>query len=202
MQIYWNRRNCLHKKRVQLPQDWLGTLTWPPFHWFGTSIWPPWRHVKTLYKVFRSEDCDLDAGTTRPSRPTAALRCSMCVKDLFQFCAVAVQAILNSFSCRHEKLSVRIFASWPYSWFFRRLLLLWKRIAWPGNNARVHLFSFTRRGKSTIFTAESRHLGDKQKSSNHFLKRSAVVMRLWRYSSSLKVVCHNLMKCNLSIVSS
>ena len=34
MQIYWNRRNRLHKKRVQLPQDW-----------FGTPIWPPWRHV-------------------------------------------------------------------------------------------------------------------------------------------------------------
>ena len=101
MQIYWNRRNRLHKKRVQLPQDWLGTLTWPPFHWFGTSIWPSWRHVKTLYKVFRSEDCDLDAGTKRPSRPTAPLRCSMCVKDLFQFCAVAVQAILNSFPCAY-----------------------------------------------------------------------------------------------------
>ena len=105
MQIYWNKRNRLHKKRVQLPQDWLGTLTWPPFHWFGTSIWPPWRHVKTLYKVFRIEDCDLDAERTRPSRPTAPLRCSMCVTDLFQFCAVAVQAILDSFSCWHEKLS-------------------------------------------------------------------------------------------------
>ena len=22
MQIYWNKRKCLHKKRVQLPQDW------------------------------------------------------------------------------------------------------------------------------------------------------------------------------------
>ena len=36
MQIYWNKRTLLHKKRVQLPQDW-----------FGTHIWPPWRHVKT-----------------------------------------------------------------------------------------------------------------------------------------------------------
>ena len=40
MQIYWNKRKHLHKKRVQLPQDWLGTPTWPPFHCFGTSIWP------------------------------------------------------------------------------------------------------------------------------------------------------------------
>ena len=28
----------LHKKRVQLPQDWFGTPTWPPFHCFGTPI--------------------------------------------------------------------------------------------------------------------------------------------------------------------
>ena len=47
MQIYWNKRKRLHKKRVQLPQDWFGTPTWPPFHCFGTQIWPPWRHVKT-----------------------------------------------------------------------------------------------------------------------------------------------------------
>ena len=29
MQIYWNKRKHLHKKRVQLPQDWFGTPTWP-----------------------------------------------------------------------------------------------------------------------------------------------------------------------------
>ena len=49
MQIYCNKRKRLHKKRVQLPQDWFGTPTWPPFHCFGTPIWPPWRHVKTLH---------------------------------------------------------------------------------------------------------------------------------------------------------
>ena len=41
MQIYWNKRKRLHKKGVQLPQDWFGTPTWPLFHWFGTPIWPP-----------------------------------------------------------------------------------------------------------------------------------------------------------------
>ena len=51
MQIYWNKRERLHKKRVQLPEDWFGTPTWPPFHCFGTPIWPPWRHVKTLYNT-------------------------------------------------------------------------------------------------------------------------------------------------------
>ena len=49
MQIYWNKRKRLHKKRVQLPEDWFGTPTWPSFHCFGTPIWPPWRHVKALY---------------------------------------------------------------------------------------------------------------------------------------------------------
>ena len=48
MQIYWSKRKRLHKKRVQLPQDWSGTPTWPPFHCVGTPIWPPWVHVETL----------------------------------------------------------------------------------------------------------------------------------------------------------
>ena len=52
MLIYWNKRKFLHKKRIQLPQDCLGTPTWPLFHCFGTPIWPPWRHVKTLYKPY------------------------------------------------------------------------------------------------------------------------------------------------------
>ena len=28
IQIDWNKRKCLHKKRVQLPQDWFGSPTW------------------------------------------------------------------------------------------------------------------------------------------------------------------------------
>ena len=50
-QIYWNKRKRLHKKGTQLPQDWFGRPTWPPFHCFGTPVWPPWRHVKTLYRT-------------------------------------------------------------------------------------------------------------------------------------------------------
>ena len=49
MQIYWNKRKRLNKKGVQLPQDWFGTPTWPPFHCFGTPIWPSWPDVKSLY---------------------------------------------------------------------------------------------------------------------------------------------------------
>ena len=35
MQIYWNKRKRLHKKRVQLPRDWFGSPTWPLFHCLG-----------------------------------------------------------------------------------------------------------------------------------------------------------------------
>ena len=52
MQISWNKRKHLHKKRVQLSEDWFGTPTWPPFHCFGTPIWPTWRHVKALYTQY------------------------------------------------------------------------------------------------------------------------------------------------------
>ena len=42
MQIYWNKRKCLHKKRVELPQDWFGKPRWPLFHCFATPIWLPY----------------------------------------------------------------------------------------------------------------------------------------------------------------
>ena len=32
MLIYWNKRKHLHEKRVKLPEDFLGTPTWLPFH--------------------------------------------------------------------------------------------------------------------------------------------------------------------------
>ena len=35
VQMSWNKRKRLHKKRVQLPEDWFGTPTRPPFHCFG-----------------------------------------------------------------------------------------------------------------------------------------------------------------------
>ena len=49
MQIYWNKGKRLQKKRVQLPQDWFVSPTWPLFHCFETPIWPPWRHLETLH---------------------------------------------------------------------------------------------------------------------------------------------------------
>ena len=41
MQIYWNKRKRFRKKRVELPEHWFGTQTWPLFHCFGAPIWPP-----------------------------------------------------------------------------------------------------------------------------------------------------------------
>ena len=60
VQIYCNKRKRLHKKRVQLPQDWFGTPIWPPFYCFGTPIWPPWSHGKTLYIGKTLGDNDLN----------------------------------------------------------------------------------------------------------------------------------------------
>jgi len=42
-------KESVYIRRVQLPQDWFCTPTWPPFHCFGTPIWLPWRHVHTLF---------------------------------------------------------------------------------------------------------------------------------------------------------
>ena len=33
------KRKVLHKKRVQLLQNWFGTPTWPPFNCFGATPW-------------------------------------------------------------------------------------------------------------------------------------------------------------------
>lgn len=47
-QIWANKKTFLHKKKNQLPQDWLSAPTRPPFHCFGTPTWLSWRHVKML----------------------------------------------------------------------------------------------------------------------------------------------------------
>jgi hypothetical protein len=36
MQIYWNKRKCLHKKRVQLPQDWYTNMAAASLFWDTT----------------------------------------------------------------------------------------------------------------------------------------------------------------------
>ena len=37
IQIYWNKRKYLQKKRVLLPLDWFGTSTWPSFDCFWNT---------------------------------------------------------------------------------------------------------------------------------------------------------------------
>ena len=94
MQISWNKRKRLHKKRVQLPEDWFGTPTWPPFHCFGTPIWPLWRHVKTLYKrnhfsdnIYPPSGCGVGRQFTRLSdcyeNFSCFLSCSLWTGSLF-----------------------------------------------------------------------------------------------------------------------
>ena len=97
MQIYWSiKRKRLHKKRIQLPQEWFGTQTWPPFHCFGTQISPPWRHVKThnkallVYWTDRGEFffalCKLIiAAFHKFARQTALIQCSRWSKHALSF---------------------------------------------------------------------------------------------------------------------
>ena len=62
-------RKLLHRKRVQLPQDFLGTPTWPPFHSFGMPIWRTWRHVKKLYSYIFFTGQTLSHGQTDVTTP-------------------------------------------------------------------------------------------------------------------------------------
>ena len=60
MQIYGNKRKCLHKKRVQLPQNWFGTPTWPPFYCFGTPIWRRdvrWKRFIERFRIMFTSNC-------------------------------------------------------------------------------------------------------------------------------------------------
>ena len=58
MLIYCNKRkrlhSRLHKKRVQLPEDWFATPTWPPFHFLGHQCGRRdvmWKHSNSQDKV-------------------------------------------------------------------------------------------------------------------------------------------------------
>ena len=93
MQIYWNKRKRLHKKRVQLPQDWFGTPTWLPLHCFGTPIWPPWRHVKTLY-----------SNRSRCRKPLFQSEASWETNDM---------KTIFLFSCNKNSFTQERFRTWP-----------------------------------------------------------------------------------------
>ena len=65
MQIYWNKRKWSHKKRIQLPEDWFGTPTWPPFHCFVLGQRYGHRNVMRKLSIpwgllFRSSDMSRD----------------------------------------------------------------------------------------------------------------------------------------------
>ena len=60
MQIYGNKRKCLHKKGDQLAQDWFGTPTWPPFYCFGTPIWRRdvrWKRFIERFRIMFTSNC-------------------------------------------------------------------------------------------------------------------------------------------------
>ena len=74
------KRKCLHKKRVQLTQDWLGASTWSLSHCFATPIWLSFCHVHTLYTLLwcvlhtqrQRGFWDLGAGTPAGSQNSPA----------------------------------------------------------------------------------------------------------------------------------
>ena len=63
--------NLIGTKKVQIPQDWFGSPTWPPFHFCGTPIWRTWSHLNVMwyfpraisYLLYSSARQQLDAWT-------------------------------------------------------------------------------------------------------------------------------------------
>ena len=112
MQIYWKKRKFWNKKIVQLPEDWFGTPTWPPFHCFGTPIWPPWRHVKTLYR-----DPELMQRRRRRQRERQKSNRFRLTKQQLYVCIT----LFCTFLCRHctfcgeseHQTKTFFFFSWP-----------------------------------------------------------------------------------------
>ena len=117
MQIYWNKRKRLHKKRVQFPQDWFGTPTWPLFHCFGTRIWPPWRHVKTLYRQV-TQDADDDDDYDRDSSLLPSLHCTAMLFrhwycSIVQDLHVQLYLIINTNAKRTTHKGKGLYDMWP-----------------------------------------------------------------------------------------
>ena len=108
MQIYWNKRKRLHKKRVQLPQDWFGTPTLPPFHYLGHEYgWHDvmWKHsmvaqliahkaVIVSFSMFWNFDLECKHG-----RHKTAFRAEK-LKGLSRNGLVKILLILCYFACR------------------------------------------------------------------------------------------------------
>ena len=64
MHIYGNKKDFLHKKRVQLQQDLFGTPIWPPFHCWNTNMAAVTSGENALY-----------SGGLRPGSDAAPLMC-------------------------------------------------------------------------------------------------------------------------------
>ena len=67
MVIYWNKKMHLHEKRVQLPEDFLCTPSWPPFSLFwNTNMAAVTSCENTLYVLnSRSHNNDRHLRVTR-----------------------------------------------------------------------------------------------------------------------------------------
>lgn len=53
MQFFCNKSKCLHKRSVEISQDWFSSSTWPQCHCFGTPRWLPWRGLLRIGKPLK-----------------------------------------------------------------------------------------------------------------------------------------------------
>ena len=111
MQIYWNKRKRLHKKRVQLPQDWFGTPIWPPLHCFWTQIWLPCRPCEN---TLLEDDLSVDT------------MCCLFYLFLFTLSSVDCSAFFSlSSSNRHFWISsTKASPNWPTARVFSSALVI------------------------------------------------------------------------------
>ena len=106
MQIYWNKRKRLHKTRVQLPQDWFGTPTWPPFHCLGHQYgrrYVMWKHFNLLSKLRLRNTNGLLRGSwiCREKNDRLRLVITAEYKPLNWPCPVHLKDMQNTFFCIH-----------------------------------------------------------------------------------------------------
>ena len=126
MQIYWNKRKCLHKKRVLLPQDWLGVLMWLLFHYCETPIWLLRGHGKAMWCFYFA----LIAGLGLFNMPAMHAKSCTAVSSILHMCVpVCTSTVCISAICCdwfvssymqlcNSSLSSVLFLLLLHLWFF------------------------------------------------------------------------------------
>ena len=79
--VYWNKRKCLHKNRVQFPEDWFGIPIWPAFfileHQYGRHDVICERSISCFYTLLVQCFFNITDLNTHPMWKYAAYSLSM-----------------------------------------------------------------------------------------------------------------------------